>query len=343
MAKRVEHLLAIPTAVRREELVLLADARFGGAHVQPGPGPWALSLSRYATLTEAEPGALDLAQATAVGLLMDEPFAARLSSGFPLRVLIAATLRERAERPDFPLADRHGVLHLFGETVPDRQERRTLDWLIAAAARLHGAVIVDSGSREAERSYAAAIPDPRAAMNLTVYSPTWLTPRAGEHVCGQVVPGSALLDGERAWPGPSPDAVIVPGRQLSVDERVDLHAIVDAHDIAALQGDDSLAGYAVASGLATGGLIVVEAGPVEVLPVALRSRADLIHGCVQYRIAWEPDDPGLVHGGHLTAELAVEQEVAARTIAALAEAISEVAGGYVLDDDGFPRGRVVKL
>ena len=74
--------------------------------------------------------------------------------------------------------------------MPVREEERVLQWLVAAARRLGGAVrIGDNGI--------VLVPDVDSAIDLTVYSDRWLEPDEALAVVQQVHPRARLERGDR--------------------------------------------------------------------------------------------------------------------------------------------------
>src|SRR5690606_61703 len=129
-----------------------------GRSRQPaGPaGARALRLSRLSTLEG--PYAVDRGAATGVCL----------RAGVGIAYVVQAPV-ERGDPPGSGGGDRDGLRRAFPDGLPVRDEQRTVAWLVDAARRLGGGVRV-VGSR----GPVLLVPDPAAAVDVTVWSDIWL-------------------------------------------------------------------------------------------------------------------------------------------------------------------------
>lgn len=349
---RARHLLALPAGVGPEEVEVLATSRFPSVRWETGtlpqqrttsgargarlaPTPDRLRLSRHTTLT----GPYAVGPGDAVGL------------GLPATTAVVydvAVPRERGERP-YPGGDRDGIKRAFPEGVPVREELRVLEWLVACARRLGGAV------RTAEHGI-VLVPDLDATIDLTIFSGVWLEPDAALAVMQQVVPRARLAMEAVEWMGPPPaagrhaatpvDGYIRPpdaGLRRALDEhgladdrlRRHVHAEADAFDEAALTRPDRLDGYGVQAALGVDGLLMLEVAAEDTLPPLLRDLPWTQDGVVAYRVRWEPPD---------FEELEMERPSLAHRVArgrtmpkvhALTAAVHQAVGGEIADAAEF--------
>jgi hypothetical protein len=326
---RQHYLLALPDGVDAAEIEVLALSRFPAATWQVPPGisrtgrasrplPGVLRLSRHTTLTGPyRPGPGD-----AVGL------------GLPastVSIFDVMAPRERGPQP-YPGGDRDGLKRVFAAGMPIREEERVVQWLVAAARRAHGSVRTgDAGL--------VLIPDPEAAVDLTLYSEVWLDPDDALAATRRAVPRARLaLDGT-PWDGPKP----VPEEfrpeidPIGDERRRQLHAEADAYDAAALTAPDQLDGYSVVADLGVDGRLALEVGDEETVPLILRDLPWTENGAVAYRVRWDPigdedielelERPSLAHR--------VARGRAAMKVNALAKALHAIIGGEIADADDF--------
>lgn len=182
------------------------------------------------------------------------------------------------------------LLDAFGANHPIGVERQVLDVALACARRLAAALRTDGG--------VLLEPDPASAVDLSVYSPTWLEPDALHQVLVGRLPGLELM------PGVDPVA----------------HSRLDGY------------GAAWYPEGAHGCLVLLEVEAVELLPAALASLGWTASGVIAYHARWvtevperEPDTrAGLRHRQHVSG-----------AVAQAALALHEAVGGVILDEDGF--------
>ena len=360
---RGRHLLALPADVAEDEVEVLAQSRFAGARWVDAAEPptttrsllrpvtavlglravgadtaptRSLRIGRRSTLTgpyRVEPNdavALNLPPATTLAYLVEAP-------------------RERGDKP-YPGGDRDGLKRAFPEGLPVLEEERVLQWLVAAARRLGGAV------RTADHGVVLT-PDPDSAIDLTVYSDRWLEPAETLAVVRRAQPAAMLNEADGTWRGPMPGsgraAADVPpglpeagGRGLSAAlarygvldeaERARLTAEAAAYDAHLLANPPVARGYGVLVDLGVDGLLAVEvAAADDDLPPLLHGLPWTAHGVVGYRVRWEPmileeletERPSLAHR--------VARGRAAPQLQAVARALHAVVGVEIADEAGF--------
>lgn len=251
-------------------------------------------------------------------------------------VLTADTLRERGDAPWPGQVDRVGWYRVFPDGVPDREERRVLDLLVALARRLGGSLVLDAADG---RGTSLAV-DPVGTLDLRVLSDVALDPHQVLAAAQQVEPSARLaMDGVAFEPHPPaehdlPDLV----RAMDPAARAEVEAFSRWTDEQALAAPDLLDAFAVEVPLDPAlGTVVVEAHAEDDLPPPVRDRG-WSDACA-YEVRWLPVDP-------LQAETDLPDEAfrAARAavrprLRAVARAVAELAPGEVLDADGFPVDR----
>jgi hypothetical protein len=330
------HLLALPDDVGAEEVEVLALSRFtaagwdrpvpdaaprGRAAREPLAGVGILRLSRHSTM--AGPYALTPDAARTLGLPDDAATA-----------FVVTSPRERGE-PPYPGGDRDGLKRVFGDAMPIRDEERVLRWLVDAARRLGGSVRVADGG-------AVLTPDPGAAVDLTVFSDVWLEPETGLAVVQRATPSARLAVDAVPWQGPAttpqapatgPDGA--PLARLGERVRHRVHARAADFDAAALAAPDELTGYGVEIDLGPDGLVMVEAGGDEVVPLVLRGLPWTANGVVTYRVRWEPHDVEELEREHASDAHRTARSRAQLFVAAAAREVHAVVGGEVADAAEF--------
>jgi hypothetical protein len=347
---QARHLLALPGDVVVDEVEVLALSRFvatrwevvprdlPGADVpmgrMAGPGePGVLRLSRHSTISGPYAPA-------------GQGFDPGLPGGTELVFDVVCPRERWDDAPPPGGGDRDGLARSFPAGLPNREEDRVVQWLVAVARRLGGSVRLDvgglwdaPGSADAARGLGVVLtPDPGAAVDLTVYSDVWLDPQACHRVIQSVHPRAHLATEGAPYQGPPKgiaELPLYPGEKMDPDERRALHAAADDFDIAALQEPQVLDGFGVVVDLALDGWITVEVAGEDVVPLLLRELPWAGGGCVAYRVHWDP--PDLVeanreqpHHAHLVA-----RRRSAELVARVARALWEAAGGEIADDADF--------
>lgn len=184
------------------------------------------------------------------------------------------------------------LLDAFGAEHPTGTERESLDLLLACARRLAGAVRTETG--------AIIEPDPASAVDLTLYSPTWLEPAALAHTLAAALPGIEVMPG------------------------------VDAELAATLDGYGGV--WRPAGALEHEDVVLVEVEAVEVMPAALAA-SDWTHaGIIAYRLRWTAPDAERSPQGEYGRR---QRDDVRAAIEEAAVALHGVLGGEILDEDSF--------
>ncbi|MDR1633991.1 MAG: hypothetical protein LBS27_03510 [Bifidobacteriaceae bacterium] len=338
------HLLVLAPDIDVTEIAILASTRWRGVEREMGE----ITLSRYSSLFGPYTVGAGLGPSLGLPRGLNQAW-------------MATTLTERGDRPFPGSLDPAGVSRAFPTGLPVREERRVVDFLVAAARRLGGVVRFHG-------SGVMVAPVPDGALDLTVYSPLWLEPEAALatarsvvplfdlainwHSFAPVAPADETSDSFDQWPdsgsGAFPEGLQgqaaheggagsggLPG-DLSATRLAELHAHADQRDQAALAQQPSLDRYALAADLGPAGGLVIEISGVDRPPLALREVDWAAEGAVAYNVRWIPDDPK-----HLLMEFPPADHCRARSqmatlLASLARIIHHTVGGEVLDADAFP-------
>lgn len=317
-ARRVDeltgaHLLLLPASVTIADVEQLAIARFAGVQ-RDSEG---IRLSRLSRI--------------------DGPFEVdrRLTGGIALRdgQLVGYTVTTPQERGDPPyrgLPDRDGLTRAFPEGLPIREEARVVNWLLAVARRLGGAV------RTVPRGVVLA-PSFDSYVDLTVVSDVWLYPDAALSVLSGVLPHAALiLPGE--WQGPQvrPGPAYTDGLELlDAETRRQIHERAAAFDAMAMAQDEPTDVYSLGSDLGADGRMDVEVSVAEDLPPVVANRY-LRSTPVQYVVRWTPVRPDDLDIEHPPLDFVVARRRAVEIAQRVARAMQNAVGGSVFDMDGFP-------
>lgn len=330
------HVLALPPGPGPEAVEILATSRFpratwevpaavganGGTRTRATMPPGVLRLSRLSTLT----GPFHLERDVAAEL------------GLPVPGGTAYLLRAPVERgaPPWPGAgDRDGLARAFPDGLPVRDELRMLEWLIAVARRLAGAVRTAAG-RDG-RDPVILAPDPAAAVDLTVWSDLWLDPDGALAVMRQALPRAYLNLPGGTWRGPLPKegTGVVPGTEpLTEDQRRYLALEAEAFDEATLASPPPMEAYGLLADLELDGMIALEIGPEDPPPV-VASLPWAAKGAVAYRVRWEPVDEADLEAERASIAHRVARGRATPLVVAVARAVHAHVGGEITDMMGF--------
>ncbi len=330
---RTRHLLVLPADVEPQDVEILATSRFPRAERLPAPGPASGRSRRPAeplveTLRLSRLSSLEGPYAVARGT--------RTALGLPAGAGTAYLVHAPVERGDPPLpygGDRDGLCRAFPDGLPVRDEQRTVAWLIDAARRLGGGVRIAGSSGPV-----LLLPDPAAAVDVTVWSDIWLEPEAGLAVVREAAPGAYLNLPSQDWGGPprgtgeSP----VPGAEdLEPDERRALHAAADEQDVAALAGPATLEGYGVLVDLGLDGILALTVDGETDPPPAVAAVPWATRGAVAYAVRWEPFELEDLEAENPSTQHRVARRRATRHVLAVARAVHHAVGGEVTDTMGF--------
>lgn len=319
--RRARHVLVVPAGVEVEEIEMLALSRFASTRWQLEP-----------TVTPDElvdPGVLRTSRHTTLVGPYAPPRSSGMTGGFAFDVDCP---RERGDAPGAGTGDRDGICRAFAAGLPVREEARVVSWLVAAARRLCGLVLFDGADGVVVR------PDPEAQIDLTVYSDVWLAPQAALAIVGAVDDRAGFAPTGVDWAGPPPgtgEGSLPGGVTLDPRRREALHAAADEFDIAALQRESSASGYAVHIDLGADGLVAVEIGGEELLPVSLRGLPWADGGAVAYRVQWHPERAEQLELEEPSLEHRAQRARAAQTVSAVTAVIHEATRGEITDAADF--------
>ncbi|MDR0594603.1 MAG: hypothetical protein LBG60_15415 [Bifidobacteriaceae bacterium] len=319
------HLLVLAPDIDTNEIAILASTRWRAVEQAMGE----ITLSRYSSLFG--PYTIGAGLGPSLGLPRG------LNQAW-----MATTLTERGDRPRPGALDPTGVSRAFPNGLPVREERRVVDFLVAAARRLGGVVrFHDSGLMVA--------PVPDGALDLTVCSPLWLEPEAALATARSVVPSFNLainwLDFAPVRRDPEDpgdlDPYALPSEweppdRPSPERAAELRRLAGERDQAALAAPPTLDRYALSVDLGPAGTLLLEICGVDSPPGALRQVPWAAQGAVAYTIRWVPVDPRHLAMEFPPADHCRTRSQMAALLAALARVVYQTVGGEVLDADAFP-------
>ena len=333
------HLLLLAEDVTPDEVETLAVSRFPRAAWEVAPGETAQRTGgMFGGRSTPAPGVLRLSRHSS----LHGPFTvgddALSALKLPPAARTAYVVHAPVERGAEPWAvggDRDGLRRAFPDGLPVRDEERTVAWLVSAARRLGGAV--RTVTREA-RPGVLLVPDPAAAVDLTIWSDIWLEPEAGLAVTQQAVPRAYLNLPARGWEGP-PRATgerPAPGAEgLDPERRRALHAAADEHDIATLTAPPPMHGYGVLADLELDGMLALEVSGETRLPPVIAALGWAHQGAVVYRVRWEPADLHEREAERPSLQHRVERGRATPLVVAVARAVHAAVGGEITDAMDF--------
>lgn len=334
------HLLVLPADVEPVEVEILAVSRFPRAawEVDPGTTPepgsgrggrgggtaaGVLRLSRHSTLTG--PFTVDRGTVTALGL--------------PTAVGTAYVVTAPTERGDPPWptgGDRDGLRRAFPHGLPVRDEERVVGWLIAAARRLGGGVRVPAA--EPDEPPVLLVPDPAAAVDLTVWSDIWLDPAAALTVARQALPRAELNLPAGGWAGPPTGTGVQPVRgteEMDAADRRALHLAADERDLAVLRDPPPMQAYGALADLELDGIIALEVAGETSLPPVIAAIPWAARGAVTYRVRWEPFELEEMEAERPSLTHRVARSRATPLVIALTRAVHNAVGGEITDAMDF--------
>lgn len=352
------HLLALPADVGTDEVEVLAASRFRNVRwvdaasepaARTGMLPAVTAAFGIRTVTRQQPvPALRLARLSTLA----GPYAVTtqdaLSLGLPATTATVWLLdapRERGEAP-WPGGDRDGLKRAFPEAMPVREEERVLQWLVAAARRLRGAVRTQTG--------VVLTPDPDAAIDLTVLTDRWAEPEEVLAVVRRVQPRAYLSQAvPGSWAGPDPissrgtdprgiplgDPALRTALELhgiaDADERRRLMAEADAFDELMLASPPPAESFGVLVDLGVDGMLAVEVAACEQMPPLMEDLEWARAGLVAYRVRWEPFEIEHIEQERPPLEHRVARSRAAPLVAGVAKVVQAAVGGEIADEADF--------
>ncbi|WP_149205151.1 hypothetical protein [Actinotalea subterranea] len=331
------HLLVLPADVGHEEVETLALSRFARAawEVQPSSAaPRPSGGARALRALTAAPGVLRLSRhSTLVGPFTLDRVATGML-GVPPSAGIAYVVHAPVERGDKPWpggGDRDGLRRAFPAGLPVRDEERTVAWLIAAARRLGGAVRTTAAGGSPAT---LLVPDPAAAVDLTVWTDIWLEPEATLTVMRQALPRAYLNLPKPLWNGPPRGVGERPVRGAEVltpEQRRSLHAAAEEYDVAALTNPEPMRGYGALADLELDGMVALEVSGETRPPPVIESVPWAARGAVAYRVRWEPPDLADREAERPSLEHRVARGRATPLVIALTRAVHKAVGGEITD------------
>jgi hypothetical protein len=333
-AEASHHLLALPGDVVHEEVQILAWTRFPRAvgatpeaasrrDTRRPSAPRTIRLSRLSSLV----GPYGLDRDTARGL------------GLPAGTGIVYALRAPVERGEAPWpesGDRNGFNRAFPAGLPVRDEARVLDWALAAARRLGGALRTAPGP--GDRPGTLLVPDPAAAVDLTVWSEIWLEPEQALAVMRQAVPRASLNLPSAVWQGPPPGIGAGPvfgAEVLTPEQRAAVHAAADEYDRAALANPEPMQAYGAIADLDADGMLALEVSGEPEPPLVIAGLPWAGNGAVTYLVRWEPPDLDDLESEQPSPAHRVARGRVTPLVVAIARALHRTVGGEVTDMMGF--------
>ncbi|WP_225752670.1 hypothetical protein [Actinotalea sp. Marseille-Q4924] len=329
------HLLVLPGDVGHDEVEVLAASRFPHAHQETPPTltPPRPVGARGLRTSQPPPGVLRLSRhSTLVGpFTLDPPTASAL--GVPTSAGLAYRLHAPVERGTPPLqegGDRDGLRRAFPDGLPIRDEERTLGWLLAAARRLGGAVRTATAT--------ILVPDPAAAVDLTVWTDIWLEPDAAVTVMRRAAPRAYVNLPTTRWGGPPPGTGERPVRgadALDDAQRRALHAAADERDMATLTAPPPMTSYGCLADLELDGMLALEVAGETQLPPAIAAVPWAARGAVAYRVRWEPPEIEELHAERPSIQHRVARGRALPLVVALTRAVHAAVGGEITDEMDF--------
>ncbi len=330
------HLLALPAEATAGDLALLAASRFPRAvwEVEPSAAPPRhTGGARAPRRTAPEPGVLRLSRHTA----LRGPFAidgnTAVTLGLPMTAATGYVVDGIAERGNPPGpwgGDRLGLRRAFPQGLPVRDEARTVDWLIAAARRLAGAVRI---APHGDAGPTLLTPEPEAAVDLTVWSTTWLEPEAALVIVRRTLP-RAVPNLPRPWTGPPTGIGTTPAKGAEVltpEQRAAVHAAADEHDLAALADPAPLLAYGAYADEGLDGVVALEVTGRTVLPPVVAAQEWAREGAVAYAVTWMPEYEEDLEAERASVGHRVARARAAGLVAAIARDLHAQVGGLVTD------------
>lgn len=330
---QARHLLALPDDVLVDEVETLAVSRFAGARWDVVP-PGVVPLTPAPKVAgPREPGVLRTSRHTT----LTGPYAP--GPGMPpgtAQVFEVVSPRERGEPPYPGGGDRDGLGRAFAAGLPEKEEGRATRWLVDAARRLGGSFGVDLDVDG--RPSVVLTPDQGVTVDMTLYTDVWLEPDAAQSVLQRVDRRVRLALDAEPWQGP-PDGIaekpLYPGEKMDPEFRRRLHAEAEKNDIESLENPPPLDGYGLMLDLGVDGIVAVEIGGEDALPLLLRALPWTADGAVAYRIRWEPADLVAAQDEVPTLDHRVARKRVGELVADLARVLHGTVGGEIADEAGF--------
>lgn len=333
------HLLVLPDGIGPDEVEVLALSRFPASRWErparlptgrratgaargaaPAATAGVLRLGRLSTLTG--PYALDVTRAARLGL----------PSGSAVAFVVDCP-RERAEGPAFG-GDRDGLRRAFPGAAPVREEARVVQWLVAVARRLGGAVRTESG--------VVLEPEMDAALDLTVLTDRWAEPETVLAAVRRAAPHARIDGPAGAEPRAVTPPVDLPGTATGIvtgiadeAERRRLHAEADAFDAHMRAHPPAAQAFGVLVDLGMDGMVLVEVAVEHEVPSVLAGLPWTRGEVVAYQVRWEPADVEELETERPSLPHRVARGRAARVVRGIARELQAEVGGEIADLAGF--------
>lgn len=273
------HILALPAGASLTLLGLLAEMRFTAPRLERD----SLRVSRH---SQIHGPFKDTAVRQRLGLPQETP-----------ELFVIECPRERGEPPFLGLPERTGISRACFDGLPIRDEGRVLNWAVAVARRLHGALrVAPSG--------VVLRPDIESSVDLTVLSQVWLDPQAARKVVSAAMPH---VDFHRGMTPLTETGII----NLEVSEA-----------------------YGLGTDLEADGRVDVLIGLADDIPLALKpvwKDATVI----SYQVRWTPLDIEDLEQEDPSLDTRIARRRAFDLVARVASLIYGAIGGHVVDDDWF--------
>lgn len=334
------HLLALPAEATAADLALLAASRFPRAvwEVEPSAAaPRHTGGARAPRRTVPEPGVLRLSRHTVLRGPYEIDRDTAVTLGLPMTTATGYVVDGIAERGNPPGpwgGDRLGLRRAFPQGLPVRDEGRAVDWLIAAARRLAGAVRI---APHGDTGPALLTPEPDAAVDLTVWTTTWLEPETALAIVRRTLP-RAVPNLPRPWTGPPEGTGTTPvkgAEVLTPEQRAAVHAAADEYDLAALADPAPLPAYGAYADQGIDGVVALEVTGHTALPPVVAAQEWAAAGAVAYAVTWMPEYEEDLEEERASVGHRVARARAAGLVAAIARDLHVQVGGLVTDMMGF--------
>lgn len=233
-------------------------------------------------------------------------------------------------------------MRAFPKGKPFREEGDAVDLALAVARRYAGAL-------RAAGSNVVLQPDHGRVVDLTIWSPLWISPEHMLALLAPILPGAyvdlagygrqdeSLLPADAPWSVDPLDPLAV-DLEFALDHQDHeiIHQVSAEHDLHALASGEVLDGYA----LTADGNLVVETMQEEAVPDWIRARVkDRLmspsDSVVTYTVRWIPLDMSAIESEDPPYTFRIERDRIRPRMRAAALALAEAGAGVVSDAGGF--------
>lgn len=233
------------------------------------------------------------------------------------------TPRDREEAPPPPwIVESSELAPFFPYGLPEREEARMLEVLVALARRLHVSIRLADEPDDTQRSPTRILtPDPEAHVDIAVFSSAWLSARRMKAALESAFAGQDLLDFAIETGGGET------GKPYAVTVREHTpHR--DGQDTIRLDGDAGRKTYAGT----LGGYVEVRVMEEEKIPTALGS----LGACYKYEVHWvDNSDVRYLPPEHHNAMFREHRSAARHYISRIAAIVLEKTDGLAVDEAGL--------